>query len=74
MMKEQPPKQSGLMVGGFDGDSPVVKCSLCSELLWVKKTVKGKPYFSCPDCGLRTFISKPGGLKRLSQVLSKGGV
>jgi len=39
-----------------------VKCPFCATRARVRKNVKGKLYFSCPDCGLiqgtgRTFLA-----------------
>ena len=50
-----------------------IPCFLCGNLVEVKNTVKGKPYFICDPCGLQAFIRRPKGTERLREWMEGKG-
>ena len=65
-------KQRSRLVGGLRDGIPVVECFLCNNLLEVKQSSKGKPYFVCPSCLVRSFVNGDQGISRLNQVVHEG--
>jgi len=47
-----------------------IPCPLCGRLCDVRLARTGKPYFTCPACGLRCFVNSPAGQDRLAAMCS----
>lgn len=45
-----------------------IPCFLCGELLEIKYSKKGKPYFICDPCGLQAFIRREIGINKLREI------
>ena len=50
-------------------DNREIPCFLCGEILVVKLTKNGKPYFICQQCGLQAFIRCRQGIRTLKRLL-----
>ena len=46
-----------------------VRCPICNRW-WcqIRLSVRGNPYFTCPDCGVRVFVNGPNGKRRLFEM------
>ena len=50
-----------------------IECPDCGRDCEVKETKKGKPYFSCEECGTQHFYRTPEGIRRLKARMKAGG-
>jgi len=46
-------------------------CPVCSTLLPVGATKKGKPYLTCNDCGVQLFIRGKSGINKLYKLVGE---
>jgi len=50
-----------------------VPCFLCGQILEIKTTKAGKPYFQCDPCGLQVFVRRAEGMERLAAQIKGMG-
>lgn len=44
-------------------------CPICSTLLDVRLSKKGRPYLTCDDCGMQLFVRTDEGVKRFEKLV-----
>lgn len=49
-----------------------VACPLCGEPVPVRVDRKGKPYFTCNECGLQAFVRRDQGIDVLAEMVDEG--
>ena len=47
-------------------------CPVCTRLLDVRKSKKGKPYVVCSNCGIQMFIRERAGIEAFSALVERG--
>jgi hypothetical protein len=55
--------------GLYDKEFP---CFLCGAGLLIKRSKRNKPYWTCNDCGMQTFIRGKEGIARLQRMANAG--
>lgn len=55
-----------------DGHPVEARCLFCRRWLPVKKTRNGAAYFTCPTCGIRTFVGTETGIAILNKAARVG--
>jgi len=49
-----------------------VRCPICNR--WrcaIRLSIRGNPYYTCPDCGVRVFVNGPKGKQRLMDMATE---
>lgn len=59
------------------GKTDLIPCFLCGNGLEIRASKRNKPYFTCDDCGIQTFIRGKRGIKAFDEyktLLRTGGI